>query len=139
MRVTYNPQDSSEFYNDYYKAQTGFGISVYKGRTVMPGSGIGSLFSGLMRTVMPVIKKNAANVGKKLLSTGVNVLADVAGGKNLKQAAGSRFKATGKDLLGDVRNQIVGERASGGRTGRKRKRTAGGGGSRRKKAKTIFD
>jgi hypothetical protein len=103
--VPYIPEDSASFYADYYNAQRGNGLSVpvFRGKSVMPGNGIGSIFSGLFRSAMPLLKTGA----KKLLSTGADVLSDVVSGENLKQSAKSRFKNTGKELMSDVRVRIL--------------------------------
>ena len=66
----------------------------------MKGNGIGSIFSGLMRSALPMLKRGAMSAGKKLLSGGAGVLSDVMSGQNLAQSAKSRFKAAGRDTLG---------------------------------------
>lgn len=141
MLISYSPEDSSDFYERYYDAQTGFGISVYTGRSVMPtsamtGNGIGSLFSGLLRKAIPVLKKGAMSVGKRLVSTGVGALSDIAEGKSVKEAARNRFRSAGSDILGDIRENLVGVASS---KKRKRKKKTKSVGVRSKKAKTIFD
>ena len=37
----------------------------------MKGNGIGSIFSGLMRSALPMLKRGAMSAGKKLLSGGL--------------------------------------------------------------------
>jgi hypothetical protein len=110
MLVPYSPEDSLQFYEDYYVTQDGYGMSIpiFKGRIVMPGNGIGSLFSGLFRSAIPLLKRGALSAGKKLLTGGVDVLSDIAGGKSLKQSAKSRLKTAGGELLADVRDTILG-------------------------------
>ena len=95
MLVSYIPEESADFYEDYNASQVGHGISipVYTGKAVMSGNGIGSIFSGLMRSAMPMLKRGAMAAGKKLLSMGVGVLSDVASGQNFSQSAKSRFKS----------------------------------------------
>ena len=126
MIVPYSPDDSAAFYEDYYSAQVGEGVSipVYRGKAVMNGNGIGSIFSGLMRSAMPMLKRGALSAGKKLLSSGVGVLSDVASGKSFSQSAKSRLKSTGMDILGDAKDQILG--GISGTGSRKRKTKTGG-------------
>ena len=73
--------DSARHYNDYYRAQVGNGIQVYKG-TPMLGSGLGNVFAGLMRSVAPVLKSAGTNLLKRGLSSAADVAKDVASGKS---------------------------------------------------------
>ena len=128
MLVPYIPEESADFYDEYYSAQVGGGMSipVYRGKPIMNGNGIGSIFSGLMRSALPMLKKGVLSAGGRLLKSGANVLSDVASGENIAQSAKSRFSSAGRDILGDAKSEILGQFTSGGR-GRKRK---AGGGSR---------
>ena len=109
MLVPYTSQDSSAFYSDYYRKQIGHGISVFKGKDTMNGHGLGSLFSGLLKRAAPMLKRGAATVGKRLLSTGMGVLKDAIGGENVGVAAKRRFASAGGELLSDVTGQFMGE------------------------------
>ena len=60
------------------------------------GHGLGSIFGGLFKAAVPLLKKGAKTLGRKALKTGLNIDEDVVAGKNLKQAAKSRLKSTGK-------------------------------------------
>ena len=57
--------------------------------------GFGSLFSGLLRTVAPLIKRGAVALGKRALTTGAQIAGDVVAGKNVKrqQNEGQRLPA----------------------------------------------
>ena len=48
---------------------------------------------------MPLLKKGAKTLGRKALKTGLNIVGDVVQGRNIKQAAESRLKSTGQNLL----------------------------------------
>lgn len=99
MVVPYNPQDSSEFYRDYYAQQSGNGLAVFKGATVQRGHGIGGFFSRLLRGAMPLLKSGAKIVGKQLIDTSANVAKDLINGEDLKSAALQNFSTGGKQLL----------------------------------------
>lgn len=163
----YDPEESADFYADYYNAQVGNGMSVYAGRpmmTSMRGHGFGSMFAGLARAALPLLKRSAATAGKSLLRTGANVLEDVMAGKDIKTAAASRFKHAGKELLGDLGEELRAAKArramtkSSGRASttmsgvssaspspmtppmtRKRRMAAKTRSSKSKRAKTIFN
>jgi hypothetical protein len=48
---------------------------------------------------MPLLKKGAKALGREALKTGFNIGGDVVQGRNIKQAAKSRLKSTGQNLL----------------------------------------
>ena len=104
MTAPYNESDSASFYRDAYagRGQIGHGFDVFAGRPVMGGDGIGSALSGLARIAMPMLKRGAINLGKRVLNAGANVAGDIIRGDNIKGSLKRRFAATGQDLLGDV-------------------------------------
>jgi hypothetical protein len=61
-------------------------------------SGLGSIFGGLFKAAMPLLKKGAKTLGREALKTGLNIGGDVVQGRNIKQAAKSRLKSTGQNL-----------------------------------------
>lgn len=71
MKAKYccNPQ----LYKDYYKNQAGSGLSGFHGSRYQHGSGLGSLFSGVLRAAAPLLKRGAIALGKHALKTGVNL------------------------------------------------------------------
>ena len=75
----------------YLDQQQGNRMPVFMGAPWMRGYGqvgfgLGGLFKSIARAVMPMVKVGAKALGKTALNTGVNVLNDVASGKDLKQA-----------------------------------------------------
>lgn len=107
MLTPYSPFDSKEFYQNYYTDQVGHGLAVYKGKTVMDGSGIGSIFSGLLSKAIPVLKTAGKAVGKRLLASGANIARDALAGENIAQSARKRLKLAGKDLLGAAASSLL--------------------------------
>ena len=72
---------------------------MYVGTPYQRGHRLGSIFGGLSKAAVPLLKKGAKTLGREALKTGLNIAEDVEAGKNLKQAAKSRFKSTGQNLL----------------------------------------
>ena len=71
-------------YNDYYARQAGGALPYFAGAQYQRGHGLGSLFGGLLRSAMPLIKRGAVALGKGALKTGVRIADDVAdAGRNL--------------------------------------------------------
>ena len=99
--VPYNSTDSAIHYDDYYRAQVGSGVHVYKGSPML-GGGLGNVFAGLMRSVAPVLKRAGTSLLKKGLSSAADVAKDVVSGKNVAASAKRRFGDQAKDLLGDL-------------------------------------
>ena len=86
-------------YHDYYLHQAGRGYPVYVGTRYQRGHGLGSIFGGLFKAAVPLLKKSVKTLSREALKTGLNIAEDVVAGKNLKQATKSRLKSTGQNLL----------------------------------------
>jgi len=67
--------------------------------THQKGYGLGSIFSSIGRTVLPLLRSTGKTLGKEIIRTGANIASDVLQGKNFKQAALRRFKQAGLNLL----------------------------------------
>ena len=127
-----------DLYQRYYVNQAGSGLPVFHGREYQRGYGIGSVFSGLSKLVMPLIKSGAKALGKQALQSGTQVLSDVLQGQNLKQAALRRSKEAGRHLLETASERMLtppGERVNINR--KKRKKTISS--KRTKRRKVIND
>ena len=91
-------------YDDYYARQVGGALSYFTGARVQSGHGFGSLFSGLLRSVAPLIRRGAVALGKRALTTGAQIAGDVMAGKNIKKAAKQRATAAGRHLMQSLIN-----------------------------------
>ena len=78
--------------------QRGGIVPFYRGPVLQRGYGIGSIFKSVARSVMPSLKE----IGKSALTTGSEVLQDVAKGKNIKTAAKKRLKENSLAFLDDT-------------------------------------
>ena len=111
--------NSGEYYNkpdnawkDYYYAQAfpeksslqrGGSVPFYRGPVLQRGYGLGSIFKSVARSVMPSLKE----IGKSALTTGLEVLQDVAKGENIKSAAKKRLKENSLAFLDDTVSKIA--------------------------------
>ena len=93
----YNKPDNA--WKDYYYAQTfpeesslqrGGNVPFYHRPVVQRGYGFGSIFKSVARSVILSLKE----IGKSALTTGLEVLQDVAKRENIKSAAKKRQKKT---------------------------------------------
>ena len=91
-------------YDDYYARQVGGALPYFTGARVQRGHGFGSLFSGLLRTVAPLIRRGAVALGKRALTTGAQIAGDVVAGKNIKKAVKRRATAAGRNLMQSLLN-----------------------------------
>ena len=108
MLVPYYPEESKDHYHNYYINQVGRGVGVFEGSTIQHGQGIGSLLRGLANSTLPLLKQGGKMLGKQLLNTGVGIVKDVMGGKNLAQSTQENFKEGGLALLGDLSSKLQG-------------------------------
>ena len=91
-------------YDDYYARQVDGTLPYFTGARVQRGHGFGSLFSGLLRTVAPLIRLGAVALGKRALTTGAQIAGDVVAGKNVKKAAKRRATAASINLKQSLLN-----------------------------------
>ena len=148
MLSPYAPEDSLDFYREYYKAQSGYGISVYTGRTVMPpgamgGHGIGSSFAGLFKKALPMLKKVGATAGSHLLRAGGEMLDSAVNGEGAspRETLKKGARSFGDGMLQSVRSQLSTKRGAPSPKPRTGKKHPAGGVARRnnKRQRTIFD
>lgn len=78
--------ESRDLYLKYYSSQSGSGLPYFSGTYSQRGHGIGSVFSGLFRSIWPLIKSQLKDVGKQALKSGINIAADVVDGKSFKES-----------------------------------------------------
>ena len=55
------------------------------GRRYQRGHGLGSIFGGLFKAAMPLMKKGAKTLERQAFKTGLNIARDVVQGRNIKQ------------------------------------------------------
>ena len=67
------------------------------------GYGLRSVFKSVARSVMPSLKE----IGKSALTTGLEVLQDVAKGENIKTAAKKRLKENSLAFLDDTVSRML--------------------------------
>ena len=97
MKKIHTP--NHKLYEQYYldqAKQKGGNLPAFHGARFQRGYGLGSIFKGLFRWVMPNLQQGAKVLGKKALQTGLDVAQDVLAGGNVKAA----LTKQGKKALG---------------------------------------
>lgn len=91
---------------------------MFAGARVQRGHGLGSIFSAIGRFALPILRRVAPIVGRKILKTGAEILGDVAAGQAFKTAAKTRVV----DRVSEGINKFVaGEENQSGSGKRRRK------------------
>ena len=75
------------------------GIPVFYGTSYQRGYGLGSLLRPAFKLALPLFKRGAIALGKRVLRTGLKVGADILAGRPPKEAFKHHAKAAGKALL----------------------------------------
>ena len=86
-------------YNDYCSRQAGGALPYFAGAPYKRCHGLGSLFGGLLRSAMPLIKRGAMALGRGALKTGGRIAGDVLSGQNIKRATKRRVTDAGRTML----------------------------------------
>lgn len=110
MRVVFDPE-SQLLWQQYYitqAKQTGYGLQGFQGVQYQRGNGLGSLFKGLFRMILPVAKNVGKAIGTQALRTGTDFAADVLTGTPLKEAAKLHGKAGLANLIGKAQAHLQG-------------------------------
>ncbi len=95
MRTTYN-SESKDFWKKAYLSQQGNGY--YVGQQFQRGTGIGSFFKGLFRSIFPIFKSVGKEAAKQALTAGVGVASDYLSGADVKQSLRKR----GRQAVGNT-------------------------------------
>jgi len=125
MRVLYAPA-SDRAWAQYYLGQASQSGAGFLGLPYQRGAGLGSIFRGLFRALLPVVKNAGKSIGRQALSTGAQIASDVVAGEPIKAAVKRKGKAGAAVLLQKAAKKLQ----TGGKRRRKRKTT------RRKKRTT---
>ena len=92
--------------------QRGGNVPFYRGPVLQRGYGLESIFRNVARSVKPSLKE----IGKSALTTGLEVLQDMAKGENIKTAAKKRLKESSLAFLDNTVSRIPPRRSIKGIT-----------------------
>jgi hypothetical protein len=118
MRVVFVPPSDKQWVHHYARHQTGKG---FDGLPYQRGGGLGNIFRGIFRFLLPIAKKAGKAVGKQALRTGSQIASDVVAGEDLKKAVNRRSKTGASALLKKAAKKV------GQKGGRRKKSTIKGG------------
>ena len=95
------------YYDDYYLHHSGGSVGpIFYGKRFQTGSGLGSVFSSLARSVIPILKSSGKTLLKEGLRSGLDVLGDVVSGNDIKSSVKRRARQSGQRLLTQAANTI---------------------------------
>ena len=110
-------------YHDHYKSQTGGGYDLSVGPVYratfrkQKGRGLGSFFRNVISYVTPLFKSGAQALGRAALSTGANIVSDIAA----SDASPIAIKEIAKRRALETRDNMVKRMRGGGRRRAKRR------------------
>jgi len=99
----------------YYCNQAGGGPYFSSDHQIQRGY---SIFSNIRRFAVPLMRRAGKYLGKKLLSTGRNVIDDLVQGKSLKESSRDRILESGRAIKKDIIRKL---QTGSGKNKRKRK------------------
>ena len=90
-------------FDNYYTDQASSNLPVFRGASFQRGYGFGNVFKKIFRWIVPIVKKHAQpiakKVGKEALRTAANIANDTLGGKSLRESASNRIQETLTKIL----------------------------------------
>lgn len=122
--------------------QSGHGSGYFKGQMYQRGRGLGNIFRGIFKFLMPMAKSVAKSVGKQALDTGVNIFQDTMKGENLKSVVNRRGREAVANLADSAAQRLrqSGKGIKGVRKTRcARKKPVNLGVAKRQKKGDLFD
>lgn len=106
MKTKYYCCDANrDLYERYYLDQSGSGIPYYQGAFQQRGHGLGSMLSGLFKSVWPMIRSGLQRFGKHAARTGLNIAGDVVEGSSLRDSVEKRVPEGIKTFVSSQFNQ----------------------------------
>ena len=135
---------SPEHYKHYYlnQAEQKGGGSYFAGKLFQRGygqrgGGIGNFFGSILKKALPFLSNASKQIGKAVLKTGANVLADTASGQRFQDSFQNRVRETGMELRRNAAQKLQNVINSQTGSGRKRKQSRQDGrGSQKKRKQT---
>ena len=94
-------------YFEQQAVQMGHGVPYFRGQMYQRGHGLGNIFRGIFKFLMPMAKSVAKTVGKQALHTGFDIVSDTLHGQDLKQAAKLRSRQAATKLLDAAKNELA--------------------------------
>ena len=105
-RTYWQPLSQQEWMEYYGIGQVGQGMTFFQGSQHQRGSGIGSLFGGLLRAVMPMAKTALKTVGREALRAGIGVASDALSGQDVGQAIQERAREGASELVEKAKRKL---------------------------------
>jgi hypothetical protein len=103
MRVVFVPSSDKHWVQYYIRQQTGKG---FVGDPYQRGGGLGNIFRGLYRFLLPLAKSAGKAVGKQALRTGAHIASDLVAGGDLKKVLKTRGKRGASALLRSAASKL---------------------------------
>ena len=117
--------------------QIGNGMPYFAGRAYQRGHGLGSIFGGLFRAALPLLRRGAVAVGKQALHTGAKIVGDVAHGDNFKTSFKNRFEEGADELVAKAKRKMERMQEGGGKRRKQRGKGFQGKVKRRRKTRAL--
>ena len=96
-KCCHDAEEDRQAFDSYYSNPCGHGsLPVCYDTRMQRGHVVGTLISGLFRSVFPILKRVAPKIAKQALETGAQIVKDVAGGQSIKDAAKTRCRSDRK-------------------------------------------
>lgn len=122
MLKPFDTNKAEQDFKEYYD-QTGSGApSVFIGSKYQRGYGLGNIFSSLLKTAIPLVKKGALSLGRTALQTGVQIAKDGLEGKDIKTSMRRNLKSAGRQVITKGLNSLVAHVDGGNQHNKTRKR-----------------
>jgi hypothetical protein len=122
-------------WHKFFKSQRG-GMPGFIGYRYQRGHLGNGIFSGLFKSVLPILRRVGKSVGKTALKTGADVASDLLDGSDISESIERRGKEGAAKLIKKGRKGMFGKRRKYRQFGSGISLSLGG---RRKRSKDIFD
>lgn len=89
------------------------GGGYFQGQLYQRGHGLGNIFRGIFRLLMPVAKSVVKNIGKEAIHTGFNIASDTLHGQDIKEAAKVHGRKAVQNLLTSAQTHLADQSGKG--------------------------
>lgn len=86
--------------------QNGHGLEGFAGVPYQRGYGIGNIFRGLFRMLLPLVKSAGKTIGKEALYTGTNIASDMLSGQDIETSVQNRSREAATRLVDKAQSHL---------------------------------
>ena len=113
MHINFDGESEVQWDQYFMDQAVQSGHGAFHGSNFQRGHGLGNLFRGLFRMIVPIASAAAKTLGREAVFTGANIAHDVLSGQNIKTAAKRQGRQSASRLVDKVQKKLHNQKGQG--------------------------